>query len=147
MLKKRHSELAQMFDQMVEWRRHFHQYPELSFQEVETPRMIAEILEGFGIEVRRNVGGRGVVGKIYGAKPGKTIALRADFDALPIQDEKDVPYNQRSLVSCMQVGMMDIPPPYEQWQRFFKIIETVLQEILYCFISMQKRCRQVEQRR
>jgi amidohydrolase len=95
MLKKWHSELAEMFDQMVEWRRHFHQYPELSFQEVETPRMIAEILEGFGIEVRRNVGGRGVVGKIYGAKPGKTIALRADFDALPIQDEKDVPYKSK----------------------------------------------------
>ena len=95
MLKKWHSELAEMFDQMVEWRRHFHQYPELSFQEVETPRMIAEILEGFGIEVRRNVGGRGVVGKIYGAKPGKTIALRADFDALPIQDGKDVPYKSK----------------------------------------------------
>ncbi|WP_312096002.1 amidohydrolase [Niallia sp.] len=95
MLKKWHSELAEMFDQMVEWRRHFHQYPELSFQEVETPRMIADILEGFGIEVRRNVGGRGVVGKIYGAKPGKTIALRADFDALPIQDEKDVPYKSK----------------------------------------------------
>ena len=79
MLKKWHSELAEMFDQMVEWRRHFHQYPELSFQEVETPRMIAEILEGFGIVVRRNVGGRGVVGKIYGGKPGKTIALRADL--------------------------------------------------------------------
>ncbi|CAM5733779.1 putative Carboxylate-amine ligase [Streptomyces afghaniensis 772] [Streptomyces afghaniensis] len=95
MLKKWHSELAEMFDQMVEWRRHFHQYPELSFQEVETPRMIAEILEGFGIEVRRNVGGRGVVGKIYGAKPGETIALRADFDALPIQDGKDVPYKSK----------------------------------------------------
>lgn len=95
MLQKWHEELEGMFEQMVEWRRHFHQYPELSFQEVETPKMIADILEGFGIEVRRNVGGRGVVGKIYGAKPGKTIALRADFDALPIQDEKDVAYKSK----------------------------------------------------
>lgn len=95
MLEKWHEELTEMYDQMVEWRRHFHQYPETSFQEVETPKMIADILEGFGIEVSRNVGGRGVVGKIYGAKPGKTIALRADFDALPIQDEKDVPYKSK----------------------------------------------------
>ncbi|TRZ36090.1 amidohydrolase [Niallia circulans] len=95
MLQSWHEELEGMFDQMVEWRRHMHQYPELSFQEVETPKMIADILEGFGIEVRRNVGGRGVVGKIYGAKPGKTIALRADFDALPIQDGKEVSYKSK----------------------------------------------------
>ncbi|MGP7818335.1 amidohydrolase [Niallia sp. 01092] len=95
MLENWHEELEGMFERMVEWRRHMHQYPELSFQEVETPKMIAGILESFGIEVKKNVGGRGVVGKIYGAKPGKTIALRADFDALPIQDEKDVPYKSK----------------------------------------------------
>ncbi|WP_433744407.1 M20 family metallopeptidase [Falsibacillus pallidus] len=92
MVQKWHSELEEMYSEMVEWRRHFHQHPELSFQEVETPKMIASLLESFGIEVRTGVGGRGVVGVIKGAKPGKTIALRADFDALPIQDEKDVPY-------------------------------------------------------
>ncbi|SER78001.1 M20 family metallopeptidase [Psychrobacillus sp. OK032] len=89
------NQIENMFDPMVEWRRYIHQHPELSFQEVETPKMIASILESFGIEVRRNVGGRGVVGIIYGGKPGKTIALRADFDALPIQDEKDVPYKSK----------------------------------------------------
>jgi len=92
MLNNWYTELEGMYDQMVEWRRHLHQHPELSFEEVETPKMIAAILESYGIEVRTNVGGRGVVGTIRGAKPGKTIALRADFDALPIQDEKDVPY-------------------------------------------------------
>ncbi|HYK74013.1 MAG TPA: M20 family metallopeptidase [Pseudoneobacillus sp.] len=92
MLKNWFQQLEEMYDQMVEWRRHMHQHPELSFQEIETPKMVASILESFGIEVRTNVGGRGVVGTIHGAKPGKTIALRADFDALPIDDEKDVPY-------------------------------------------------------
>jgi amidohydrolase len=81
-----------MFQQMVEWRRHLHKNPELSFQEVKTPKMIAAILEDWGIEVRTGVGGNGVVGKIYGSKPGKTVALRADFDALPIQDEKNIEY-------------------------------------------------------
>ncbi|MET3287716.1 UNVERIFIED_CONTAM: amidohydrolase [Brevibacillus sp. OAP136] len=82
--------------QMVEWRRHFHQYPELSFHEVKTPAMIADILRGLELdEVRTGVGGRGVVGVLRGGKPGKTVAIRADFDALPIQDLKDVPYKSK----------------------------------------------------
>lgn len=95
MLKSWTKQLEEMYEQMVEWRRHMHQHPELSYQEVETSKMVASILESFGIEVRTNVGGGGVVGTIQGANPGKTIALRADFDALPINDEKDVPYKSK----------------------------------------------------
>jgi len=95
MLNNWFDQLEAMYEQMVDWRRFLHQYPELSFQEIETPKMVATILESYGIEVRTNVGGRGVVGTIRGAKPGKTIALRADFDALPIQDEKNVPYKSK----------------------------------------------------
>jgi len=95
-LENWHVKLEALYDQMVKWRRHFHQYPELSFEEVETPKLIAKLLTEWGIEVRTGVGGRGVVGLIKGGKSGKTVALRADFDALPIQDEKDVPY--KSLV-------------------------------------------------
>lgn len=70
-----------------------HRNPELSFQETATAAFVAETLHGFGgIEVRTGVGGNGVVGTIVGGKPGPTLALRADFDALPIHDEKDVPY-------------------------------------------------------
>lgn len=87
-----HKEVEDLFPKMVEIRRYLHQHPELSYQEVETPKFIANYLTDLGIEVRSNVGGRGVVGLLRGAKKGKTIALRADFDALPIQDEKDVPY-------------------------------------------------------
>jgi amidohydrolase len=90
------TELEALYDEMVVWRRHMHQHPELSFHEVETPAFIVEKLESFGVEVRTHVGGRGVVGLIKGGKPGNTIALRADFDGLPIQDEKETPY--KSLV-------------------------------------------------
>lgn len=85
-----------LFPEMVEIRRYMHQHPELSFQEVNTAQYIQSFYEKLGAEVSTNVGGNGVVAKIHGAKPGKTVALRADFDALPIQDEKDVPY--KSLV-------------------------------------------------
>lgn len=84
------------FDQlqahMVEWRRYLHKNPEISFQESNTSAFIADKLESWGIEVRRQVGGHGVVGTIRGAKPGPAVMLRADMDALPIQDEKDCEY-------------------------------------------------------
>lgn len=85
--------LKEMEPQIIQWRRHLHQYPELSFQEEKTPAMIAEILQGLDFdEVRTGVGGRGVIGVLRGSRPGAVVALRADFDALPIQDQKDVPY-------------------------------------------------------
>ncbi|MDQ0217401.1 amidohydrolase [Peribacillus cavernae] len=70
-------------------------YPELSFEEVNTPQKITHYLNDLGLEVKTGVGGRGVVGLLKGGKPGKTVALRADFDALPIQDEKEVEYKSR----------------------------------------------------
>ncbi|WP_141430857.1 M20 family metallopeptidase [Bacillus sp. 03113] len=87
--------LEEIFPEMVELRRYFHQYPELSFQEVNTAAKIAEYLKDLGIEVKTGVGGNGVVGYIKGGKPGKTVALRADFDALPLQDEKGVEYKSK----------------------------------------------------
>lgn len=87
-----HKEVEELFPKMVEIRRHLHQHPELSYQEEKTPQFIADYLKELGIEVRTGVGGRGVIGLLRGGKEGQTIALRADFDALPIQDEKDVPY-------------------------------------------------------
>ncbi|MFM9276877.1 M20 metallopeptidase family protein [Paenibacillus jiagnxiensis] len=84
--------LAEHEQQLIEWRRYLHRHPELSFQENNTARFIAEQLQSFGIEVRTGVGGNGVLGFIRGGSTGPRIAFRADFDALPIQDEKDVPY-------------------------------------------------------
>ncbi len=95
MLDYVYERLTELFPEMVENRRYFHKYPELSFKEVNTPKKIAEYLQELGIEVRTNVGGRGVVGKIVGGKSGKTVAIRADFDGLPVQDEKEVSYKSQ----------------------------------------------------
>lgn len=84
--------LEQCYPEMVDLRRELHRQPELSFEEVRTPALIADYLERLGVEVKRNVGGRGVVGYIRGRKPGRTVALRADFDALPIQEETGLPF-------------------------------------------------------
>jgi amidohydrolase len=79
-------------DQLTEWRRDFHQNPELGFEEKRTSQIVAEHLEKLGLEVNRGVGGTGVVGLLQGKEPGPTIGLRADMDALPIQDQKNVSY-------------------------------------------------------
>ncbi|WP_054635560.1 M20 family metallopeptidase [Thalassobacillus sp. C254] len=84
--------LDTLYNEMVDIRRYLHQHPELSFQEVHTPKYIAEFHEKLGHKVETNVGGRGVVARLEGGNPGPVIALRADFDALPIQDEKETPY-------------------------------------------------------
>lgn len=83
------------YEEMVGIRRHLHEYPELSFEEVETPAYIAAYHKELGHEVREGVGGRGVVAVLRGASPGKTVALRADFDALAIQEENDLPYKSK----------------------------------------------------
>lgn len=88
-------EVSKHKEELFNIRRYLHQHPELSFQEEKTKRYIADYLENLGIEVKRDVGGNGVLGFIKGGKPGPTIAFRADFDALPIQDEKDVPYKSQ----------------------------------------------------
>nr|WP_172370237.1 M20 family metallopeptidase [Sporosarcina jiandibaonis] len=77
---------------MVVMRRYLHMNPELSFKEEKTANYIVDFYTDLGIDVRSGVGGNGVVARVKGGRPGKTVALRADFDALPIQDEKDVPY-------------------------------------------------------
>ncbi|UJF26330.1 M20 family metallopeptidase [Planococcus sp. 107-1] len=87
-----YEKIESLYTEMVETRRYFHMHPELSHQEVHTPEFIAQQLESMGIEVRRGVGGRGVVGYIRGSLPGKTVAFRADFDALPITDQKEAAY-------------------------------------------------------
>ena len=80
------------YEEMVTLRRYFHQHPELSHQEVHTPAYIANYLRELGLEVREYVGERGVVATLKGRHTGPTVALRADFDALAIQELNDVPY-------------------------------------------------------
>ena len=77
---------------MIEIRRDLHQHPELGLEEHRTSRKVRDLLDEMGIEHRDGLGGTGVLGLIRGNSEGKTVALRADLDALPIHDDKDVPY-------------------------------------------------------
>lgn len=78
--------------QVVNWRRDIHAHPELSQHEERTAGLVADVLEGLGLEVTRNVGGFGVVGVLRGSSEGKTVALRADMDALPLTEETGLEY-------------------------------------------------------
>lgn len=84
--------LDKAFEEMVAIRRYLHMHPEVSFKETKTSQYIQDFYTDLGISFQANVGGNGVIARVKGALPGKTVALRADFDALPIKDEKDVPY-------------------------------------------------------
>jgi amidohydrolase len=77
---------------LVEMRRDFHMHPELSNQEARTSGIVAERLRALGLEVTTRVAGHGVVALLKGAQPGPVVAIRADMDALPIQEARDVPY-------------------------------------------------------
>ena len=97
-MKEKIESLAQAgFEEVVAMRRHLHQNPELSYQERKTGLFIAQKLADLGIEYTHGVAENGVVGLIKGKNPSKkVIALRADFDALPIQEINDVPYKSKN---------------------------------------------------
>ncbi len=79
-------------DEMITHRRYLHQHPELSFYEEKTSQYILDFYRDKPVEVQANVGGYGIKVTIDSGKPGKTIGLRADFDALPIQEETGLPF-------------------------------------------------------
>lgn len=80
---------------VIEWRRDIHQNPELSNREFRTSKLVADHLQRLGLEVQTGVAKTGVVGVLKGGKPGPTIALRADMDALPVTERTDVPFRSR----------------------------------------------------
>jgi amidohydrolase len=77
---------------VIDWRHDIHKNPELGNREFRTAALIAKHLESLGIEVQTKVGVTGVVGILKGDKPGPVVALRADMDALPIEEKNDLPY-------------------------------------------------------
>ncbi len=77
---------------VVEWRRDLHRHPELGFAETRTAGVVAGHLRSLGLEVRTEVGRTGVVGVLRGARPGRTVALRADMDALPVLEATGLPF-------------------------------------------------------
>lgn len=88
--------LREKEDRMIEIRRHLHQHPELSFHEEETPKYIADFYKDKDCKLETNVGPNGVKVTIDSGKPGKTLAIRADFDALPIKEETGLSFASKN---------------------------------------------------
>jgi amidohydrolase len=93
---------------VIEWRRDFHQHPELANREKRTAEKVAQHLKSLGIEVQTGVAHTGVVGILKGGKPGPVVALRADMDALPVTERVDVPFASkvRTNFNGQEVGVM-----------------------------------------
>jgi amidohydrolase len=98
----------EMEAKVIEWRRHFHQFPELSNRETKTGAYIAEHLKKLGMEVQYPVAKTGVVALLKGAKPGPVIALRADIDALPVTERNSLAFASKEKVvyNGQETGVM-----------------------------------------
>lgn len=98
----------EIFDQVVEWRRHFHENPELSNREEETAAYIADYLQSLGMEVETGIAHTGVVGILKGGKDGPVVGLRADIDALPVTERTDVPFKSTKTTTYLgeKTGVM-----------------------------------------
>ena len=83
---------SDLHEQMVTWRHHLHQYPELSFKEKITSDYIASVLQSYDIEIHRGLAVTGIIATVHGQRDGNVIGLRADMDALPIQELNDFSY-------------------------------------------------------
>jgi len=95
-------------DQVIAWRRDFHEHPELGNHEVRTSAIIAKHLQSLGIQVQTGVATTGVVGILKGGKPGPVVALRADMDGLPVVERTDVPFASKvkTTYNGQEVGVM-----------------------------------------
>jgi len=93
---------------VVEWRHHFHEYPELSNREYQTAAYIKEKLEALGLEVNSGIAFTGLTAFIRGENPGPLIALRADMDALPVTEKLNLPFSSKQVTTYQgqQVGVM-----------------------------------------
>lgn len=108
-LSKRIEVMAQEIEpKVIQWRRHFHQFPELSNREFKTAEKVAAHLKSLGLKVQTNVAKTGVVALLESGKPGPVVALRADMDALPVVERVDLPFasKEKSTYNGQNVGVM-----------------------------------------
>lgn len=100
-------EVSNLNNELIELRRDFHMHPEQGFEELRTSKIISDYLASLGLEVKRGIAKTGVVGLLRGKKDGRTILLRAEIDALPIQEENEIPYksvNKGKMHACGHDG-------------------------------------------
>lgn len=102
------AKVLEVENQVIEWRRHFHQYPELSNREFKTADKIASILEEMDLQVVTGVAKTGVLGILDSGKPGPVIGLRADIDGLPVTERADIPFASKETTTFLgkDVGIM-----------------------------------------
>lgn len=102
------TEVKSVNHKVIEWRRHFHQYPELSNREFNTAKKVSDHLRSLGLEVKTGVAKTGVVGILKGGKPGPVVALRADMDALPVVERVNIPFASKVTADYngQKVGVM-----------------------------------------
>lgn len=98
------ADLEQTHEEMTAIRQHLHAHPELSHEEEETARFVADKLRSWGYEVTTGIGGHGVVGRLREGSGTKSLALRADMDALPIQEETGLPYASKTVGKAHSCG-------------------------------------------
>lgn len=91
--------VAKETPRVIAWRRDFHEHPELSNREVRTSGIVAEHLRRLGLEVKTGVAKTGVLAVLEGGRPGPTVALRADMDALPVTEQTDLPFRSKVTTS------------------------------------------------
>ncbi len=92
MSKEINAATDKILPKVIEWRRHLHQFPELSNREFKTSKYIEDNLRALGLEVKTGIAKNGVVGILKGNLPGPTIGLRADMDGLPVKERADLPF-------------------------------------------------------
>jgi amidohydrolase len=112
------SVLPSLHDWLVAMRRHFHRFPELAYGEEKTAAKICEVLDELKVPHLRGVGGTGVIAALRGRKPGATLAVRADMDALPLDEANDVPYksgNPGVMHACGHDGHMTVALGVLRW--------------------------------
>lgn len=123
-------EIRYLQAQLVLWRRKLHQNPELGFKEHQTAAFITQKLTEWGIPHETGIAQTGIVAMIKGGKPGKVLGIRADMDALPIQEENDVPYRSQKdgvMHACGHDGHTAIAlgTAYYLWQQRDRLVGTV----------------------
>jgi amidohydrolase len=108
LLAKVIQQAQQLEPKMIEWRRYFHEHPELSNREFKTGAKIAEQLKAMGMEVQYPVAKTGVVALLKGGKPGPVVALRSDIDALPVTERNSLPFasKEKSTFGGQETGVM-----------------------------------------
>src|ERR1700754_2600650 len=99
---------ASIEPKVIAWRRDIHEHPELSNRETRTAKLVAEQLKRIGLEVQTGIAHTGVVGFLKGGRPGPTVAIRADMDALPVTEKTDVPFKSHATATYRgeTVGVM-----------------------------------------